>query len=96
VQTRRCECPCLPETVTCDCGLKVGDAVIVTGDTQAFGHSIPAGSEDVLREHRHWNNGTGWQVQSGWDVACEDIQLVNPPVTDYEVNEAIASILKEK
>lgn len=94
----KCNCP-LDETDLgemsehCPCGFRTGDVVTVLGDDSRFGHPLRMAEDEVLERHQHWSNGSGWRTESGWDVSCSDISA---PVTDEAVNEAIASILKEK
>jgi hypothetical protein len=82
----------LATSESCPCGFRAGDVVTVMGDAAGFGHPLRM-TEEVLESHLHWSNGPGWRTESGWDVCCSDIE---PTITDADINEAIASILKEK
>lgn len=95
----KCDCPLDGEenlgdmSDACPCGFRTGDDVTVLGDDSEFGHPLRMAKGEVLEKHQHWSNGPGWRTESGWDVSCSDIEAT---VTDEAVNEAIASILKEK
>lgn len=77
---------------------KVGDKVVVTGDSAGWGHLFPPGTVGtIVRKYRPHSevDDYGWRVKAeakytgsdSWNVATVDLKSAYPPVTDEEMAE---------